>query len=130
MRQSYNTQEMIWNFAEVLEYLSQDFTFVPGDVIAGGTSGGHGRRQIAPRPDGKRPLDLFLKVGDTVEVSSSKIGALRTRSSLASESKCNSTRPCAQFIKGLSFRMSFRAKLTEKSFLNLAITPEYKTSRP
>src|SRR6266545_4150997 len=38
VRQSYNTSEMIWSFGEVLEYLSQDFTFVPGDVIAGGTS--------------------------------------------------------------------------------------------
>ena len=30
VRQSYSTKEMIWNFGEVLEYLSQDFTFVPG----------------------------------------------------------------------------------------------------
>jgi 2-keto-4-pentenoate hydratase/2-oxohepta-3-ene-1,7-dioic acid hydratase in catechol pathway len=29
---------MIWSFGEVLEFLSQDFTFVLGDVIAGGTS--------------------------------------------------------------------------------------------
>ena len=30
-------------------------------------------------PDGKRPLDLFLKIGDTVEVSSPKIGALSNK---------------------------------------------------
>jgi acylpyruvate hydrolase len=76
VRQSYNTSEMIWSFGEVLEYLSQDFTFVPGDVIAGGTSAGTAADKSRRRPDGKRPLDLFLKIGDTVEVSSSKIGAL------------------------------------------------------
>ena len=79
VRQSYNTREMIWNFAEVLEYLSQDFTFVPGDVIAGGTSAGTAADKSRRGPDGKRPLDLFLKIGDTVEVSSSKIGALSNK---------------------------------------------------
>jgi acylpyruvate hydrolase len=78
-RQSYNTQEMIWNFAEVLEYLSQDFTFVPGDVIAGGTSAGTAADKSRRGTDGQRPLDLFLKVGDVVEVSSSKIGALSNK---------------------------------------------------
>jgi acylpyruvate hydrolase len=79
VRQSYNTGEMIWNFGEVLEYLSQDFTFVPGDVIAGGTSAGTAADKSRRSPDGKRPLDLFLKIGDTVEVSSSKIGALSNK---------------------------------------------------
>jgi acylpyruvate hydrolase len=79
VRQSYNTKEMIWNFADVLEYLSQDFTFVPGDVIAGGTSAGTAADKSRRGPDGKRPLDLFLKIGDTVEVSSSKIGALSNK---------------------------------------------------
>ena len=79
VRQSYSTKEMIWNFAEVLEYLSQDFTFVPGDVIAGGTSAGTAADKSRRGPDGKRPLDLFLKIGDVVEVSSSKIGALSNK---------------------------------------------------
>ena len=79
VRQNYNTKEMIWNFAEVLAYLSQDFTFVPGDVIAGGTSAGTAADKSRRGPDGKRPLDLFLKIGDTVEVSSSKIGALANK---------------------------------------------------
>lgn len=76
LRQSYNTREMIWSFGEVLEYLSQDLTFVPGDVIAGGTSAGTAADKSRRGPDGKRPLDLFLKIGDTVEVSSPQIGAL------------------------------------------------------
>jgi 2-keto-4-pentenoate hydratase/2-oxohepta-3-ene-1,7-dioic acid hydratase in catechol pathway len=79
LRQSYNTSEMIWSFGDVLEYLSQDFTFVPGDVIAGGTSAGTAADKSRRGPDGKRPLDLFLKIGDTVEVSSSKIGALANK---------------------------------------------------
>jgi 2-keto-4-pentenoate hydratase/2-oxohepta-3-ene-1,7-dioic acid hydratase in catechol pathway len=79
LRQSYNTKEMIWSFGEVLEYLSQDFTFVPGDVIAGGTSAGTAADKSRRGPDGKRPLDLFLKVGDLVEVASPQIGALRNR---------------------------------------------------
>jgi 2-keto-4-pentenoate hydratase/2-oxohepta-3-ene-1,7-dioic acid hydratase in catechol pathway len=79
VRQSYSTKEMIWDFGEVLEFLSQDFTFVPGDVIAGGTSAGTAADKSRRSPDGKRPLDLFLKIGDTVEVSSSKIGALSNK---------------------------------------------------
>jgi 2-keto-4-pentenoate hydratase/2-oxohepta-3-ene-1,7-dioic acid hydratase in catechol pathway len=79
LRQSYNTSEMIWSFGDVLEYLSQDFTFVPGDVIAGGTSAGTAADKSRRGPDGKRPLDLFLKIGDTVEVSSSKIGGLANK---------------------------------------------------
>jgi len=79
VRQRYNTGEMIWSFGEVLEYLSQDFTFVPGDVIAGGTSAGTAADKSRRSPDGRRPLDLFLKIGDTVEVSSSKIGALSNK---------------------------------------------------
>ena len=79
LRQSYSTKEMIWDFGEVLEYLSQDFTFVPGDVIAGGTSAGTAADKSRRSPDGKRPLDLFLKIGDTVEVSSPKIGALSNK---------------------------------------------------
>lgn len=79
LRQNYNTKEMIWDFAAVLEYLSRDFTFVAGDVIAGGTSAGTAADKSRRGPDGKRPLDLFLKVGDTVEVSSPKIGALANK---------------------------------------------------
>lgn len=78
-RQSYNTRDMIFNFGEVLEYLSRDFTFVPGDVIAGGTSVGTAADQTKRRPDGSRPKDLFLKVGDIVELSSPGIGVLCNR---------------------------------------------------
>jgi 2-keto-4-pentenoate hydratase/2-oxohepta-3-ene-1,7-dioic acid hydratase in catechol pathway len=79
VRQKYNTRDMVFSFAEVLEELSRDFTFVPGDVISGGTSEGTAQDKTKRGPDGSRSLDLFLKVGDVVELSSPKIGLLRNR---------------------------------------------------
>lgn len=79
VRQGYNTKEMIWPFAEVLEYLSRDFTFVPGDVIAGGTSAGTAADRTRGQSEGARSLDFFLKVNDVVEVSSPQIGKLSNR---------------------------------------------------
>lgn len=79
LRQQYNTRDMVFSFAEVLEELSRDFTFVPGDVISGGTSSGTAQDSTPRGPDGKRSLDRFLKVGDVVELSSPKIGVLRNR---------------------------------------------------
>jgi 2-keto-4-pentenoate hydratase/2-oxohepta-3-ene-1,7-dioic acid hydratase in catechol pathway len=79
VRQRYNTKEMIWPFGEVLEFLSRDFTFLPGDVIAGGTSAGTAADMTRRQPEGKRSLELFLKVGDVVAVSSPQIGELKNR---------------------------------------------------
>lgn len=79
VRQDYNTNEMIFSFPEVLEYLSRDFTFVPGDIISGGTCSGTAMDATKRLPDGTRPKDLFLKVGDVVEIESPKIGTLRNR---------------------------------------------------
>ena len=73
VRQHYNTKEMIWPFGEVLEYLSQDFTFVPGDVIAGGTSAGTAADMSRRQTEGAQSRKLFLKVGDIVELSSPQI---------------------------------------------------------
>lgn len=79
VRQHYNTRDMIWPFGEILQQLSRDFTFVPGDVIAGGTAAGTAADKTPPQPGGTRSTELFLKVGDVVEVSSPKIGTLRNR---------------------------------------------------
>jgi len=79
VRQSYNTKEMIWSFGEVLEYLSQDFTFVPGDVIAGGTSAGTAADMSRRRTEAAKSPNLFLKIGDVVELSSPQIGKLSNR---------------------------------------------------
>ena len=82
-RQSYNTREMIWPFGEVLEYLSQDFTFVPGDVIAGGTSAGTAADMSRRQTEGAKAPNLFLKIGDVVELFSPQIGKLGNRIVLA-----------------------------------------------
>jgi acylpyruvate hydrolase len=80
VRQRYNSSAMIFSFGEVLEYLSTDFTFVPGDIISGGTAMGTAADQTPPPADGsKRPTDLFVKPGDTVEVWSPQIGLLTNR---------------------------------------------------
>ena len=78
-RQNYNTEKMIWPFGEVLEYLSRDFTFVPGDVIAGGTSAGTAADMSRRQTEGAKSPNLFLKVGDVVELSSPQIGRLANR---------------------------------------------------
>jgi 2-keto-4-pentenoate hydratase/2-oxohepta-3-ene-1,7-dioic acid hydratase in catechol pathway len=79
VRQKFNSKDMIFKFAEVLEYLSRDFTFVPGDIISGGTAAGTAADKTRPGPDGTKSLDLFLKIGDLVEVSSPQIGKLTSR---------------------------------------------------
>jgi 2-keto-4-pentenoate hydratase/2-oxohepta-3-ene-1,7-dioic acid hydratase in catechol pathway len=79
VRQRFNTRDMVFSFAEVLEYLSRDFSFVPGDVIAGGTAAGTAADKTQRLPDGTRPKELFLKVGDEVTISSPQVGELRNR---------------------------------------------------
>jgi 2-keto-4-pentenoate hydratase/2-oxohepta-3-ene-1,7-dioic acid hydratase in catechol pathway len=70
---------MVFSFAEYLAFLSIDFTFVPGDVILGGTGAGTAQDSTKPNADGTRPRDLFLKKGDTVAISSPSIGVLENR---------------------------------------------------
>ncbi|MCW2627047.1 fumarylacetoacetate hydrolase family protein [Mycobacterium sp.] len=78
LRQDYNTREMIYSFAEYIAYLSKDLTLVPGDVIMGGTGTGTAADASKRHGDGTPlNLDLFLNVGDVVEVTSPKIGCLR-----------------------------------------------------
>jgi 2-keto-4-pentenoate hydratase/2-oxohepta-3-ene-1,7-dioic acid hydratase in catechol pathway len=79
LRQKFNSKDMIFKFAEVLEFLSRDFTFVPGDIISGGTAAGTAADKTRPGPDGTKSLDLFLKIGDLVEVYSPQIGKLANR---------------------------------------------------
>jgi 5-carboxymethyl-2-hydroxymuconate isomerase len=78
LRQDYSTSEMIWGFGELAEYISRTVPFVPGDLFAGGTSVGTAADLTAVRFPGARtrPKELFLKVGDTVEVSSPQIGSI------------------------------------------------------
>lgn len=79
LRQRYSSRDMVFSFAEILAYLSTDFTFVPGDVILGGTGAGTAQDSTKLNADGSRPHDRFLKAGDVVEISSPAIGNLTNR---------------------------------------------------
>jgi acylpyruvate hydrolase len=76
-RQSYNTRSMIFPFGELMEHLSRDFTLRAGDIISAGTAAGTAADSSVPLPDRTFPPDLFLKIGDVVEVKSPSVGTLR-----------------------------------------------------
>jgi len=78
-RQSFNTRDMVFSFAEYLEYLSADFTLYPGDIISGGTAAGTAADSSELLPDGTSPPDRYLKPGDTVQIHSPAGGSLRAR---------------------------------------------------
>ncbi|MFI5270247.1 MAG: fumarylacetoacetate hydrolase family protein, partial [Chloroflexota bacterium] len=52
-------------------------TFLPGDVVSGGTGSGTAMDSSPRNPEGGSPPDRFLKPGDAVELSSPQVGALR-----------------------------------------------------
>lgn len=56
---------LIFNIAELIEYLSRRVTLLPGDVIATGTPSGVGR-----------PRGIFLKPGDRVRIELAGVGVL------------------------------------------------------
>jgi len=67
LRQSSNTQHMIFNCYEMITYLSQAMTLEPGDVISTGTPSGVG---VSMKPRG------YMKAGQLVKVEVEKIGSL------------------------------------------------------
>ena len=68
--QSAHLSDMIFSIPVIIAYLSAFTPLSPGDVIATGTPGGVGF---------KREPQLFMKVGDVVEVEIEKVGLLRSR---------------------------------------------------
>jgi 2,4-diketo-3-deoxy-L-fuconate hydrolase len=67
-RQKGNTASMVFGVAEILSYLSQFMTLLPGDVISTGTPPGVGLGMDPP---------LFLKAGDVVECGIEGLGRQR-----------------------------------------------------
>jgi 2-keto-4-pentenoate hydratase/2-oxohepta-3-ene-1,7-dioic acid hydratase in catechol pathway len=57
--------DLIFNIAELIEYLSRRMTLLPGDVVATGTPSGVGR-----------PRGIFLKPGDRVRIDIEGVGTL------------------------------------------------------
>jgi 2-keto-4-pentenoate hydratase/2-oxohepta-3-ene-1,7-dioic acid hydratase in catechol pathway len=68
LRQDDTTASLIFGFADLIAYISSFTTLKPGDIISTGTPPGAGARLDPP---------IYLKPGDTVEVSSPGIGMLR-----------------------------------------------------
>ncbi|HEV8678863.1 MAG TPA: fumarylacetoacetate hydrolase family protein [Stellaceae bacterium] len=77
IRQAFNTRDMVFSFAEYLEYLSRDLTLYPGDIISGGTAAGTAADSSPLLPDGTSAPERYLKPGDGVEIRSPAIGSLR-----------------------------------------------------
>jgi 2-keto-4-pentenoate hydratase/2-oxohepta-3-ene-1,7-dioic acid hydratase in catechol pathway len=65
--QSSDTSHLIFSIPRLINYSSEIFDLVPGDVIATGTPAGVGFTRKPPR---------FLKAGDVVEVEIEKLGIL------------------------------------------------------
>ncbi len=65
--QDWNTNDMIFSVAEIIEFLSGSTTLLPGTVILTGTPHGVGAAMKPPR---------WLRDGDTVTIDIEKIGAL------------------------------------------------------
>lgn len=63
--QDSNTSDMTFNINEQIEFLSEHFTLLPGDVVSTGTPSGVGR-----------PRGIFLKPGDTVRMEIEGIGTI------------------------------------------------------
>ncbi|MCE9590043.1 MAG: fumarylacetoacetate hydrolase family protein [Planctomycetes bacterium] len=68
--QSHTTADMIFSVAQIIAFLSQDTTLLPGTVILTGTPQGVG---VARKPP------VFLKAGDEVVIEVEKIGRLVNR---------------------------------------------------
>lgn len=70
VRQSVTLGEMIHSVAELIEYCSTFTPLYPGDIIAGGTTGGVAKFMNPPG---------FMKVGDVCEIEIEGIGILRNQ---------------------------------------------------
>jgi 2-keto-4-pentenoate hydratase/2-oxohepta-3-ene-1,7-dioic acid hydratase in catechol pathway len=70
LMQDSNTSEMVYRIPYLIEYLSQAFTLLPGDVIATGTPHGVGAFRQPP---------IWLKQDDVVAVKIEGLGVLNNR---------------------------------------------------
>lgn len=66
LKQDSNSSQLIFNFEELICYLSRHVTLQPGDVIASGTPAGCGM-----------PKGVFLKPGDEIRIEVEGLGELQ-----------------------------------------------------
>jgi 2,4-diketo-3-deoxy-L-fuconate hydrolase len=69
IKQRSNTADMIFSVAEIVSYLSQFMTLLPGDLVITGTPEGVGL--------GMKPTPQFLKRGDVMTLSAGPLGTQR-----------------------------------------------------
>ena len=67
--QTGNTKTMVFSVAHLVWYLSQFMVLEPGDIITTGTPPGVGL--------GQKPLPIYLKAGDVMELSIDGLGKQR-----------------------------------------------------
>lgn len=72
VRQNSNTSDMIFHCDEIVSYISQHMTLVPGDIILTGTPEG----VVLGYPEEKQ---VWLKDGDIVTIEIEKLGTLTNR---------------------------------------------------
>jgi 2-keto-4-pentenoate hydratase/2-oxohepta-3-ene-1,7-dioic acid hydratase in catechol pathway len=70
LRQESNTEQLIYNIWEQIEYISTAFTLEPGDILLTGTPEGVGHAMIPQR---------HLKPGDVIRCEIDNIGAIENR---------------------------------------------------
>jgi 2-keto-4-pentenoate hydratase/2-oxohepta-3-ene-1,7-dioic acid hydratase in catechol pathway len=66
--QDAHTRDMVFTVRQLIAFLSQDTTLLPGTVILTGTASGVGAARKPP---------VWMKPGDVVEVEFDRIGVLR-----------------------------------------------------
>ena len=67
VRQNSTTSDLIFKIPQLIEFISQDLTLLPGDIISTGTPSGVGFTREPP---------VFLKPGDLVSIKIEGIGVL------------------------------------------------------
>lgn len=72
VRQNSNTSDMIFHCDEIVSYISQHMTLVPGDIILTGTPEG----VVLGLPEDQQ---VWLKPGDEVTIEIEKLGSLTNR---------------------------------------------------
>jgi 2-keto-4-pentenoate hydratase/2-oxohepta-3-ene-1,7-dioic acid hydratase in catechol pathway len=69
-RQQSNTSDLVFKIPYLIEFISEDLTLRPGDIISTGTPSGVGAYMTPP---------VFLNQGDIIEITIAGIGVLRNR---------------------------------------------------
>lgn len=67
LMQDGNTANMIFKIPELIAYVSQFMTLLPGDIISTGTPAGVGM--------GQKPLPMYIKPGDVIELGIDGLGS-------------------------------------------------------